>query len=325
MAVKLAALLALTALGGCALVDHRADRREARALEAYPPIGAFVEVAGRKVHAVVTGEGPDLVLIHGASGNLRDMTFQLAERLSERYRVIAFDRPGLGYSDPIDPRADDRLSSRADSPAAQARVLQAAAAQLGAEKPVVVGHSYGGAVAMAWALERPDNLAALVNLSGATMPWESGLGPLYRFNGTTLGGAVLPPLITAFASERAVGDTLDAIFRPNPIPEGYAEFVGTGLAIRRSSLRVNARQVTSLLPQVTEMSARYGAISVPVEIVHGEIDTIVPLEVHSARLEGLVPGANLTVLEDVGHMPHHVAPAHVVAAIDRAARRAGLL
>lgn len=324
MAVKLLALLALIALASCALVDHRADRREVAAEAAHPPLGQIVEVEGRRVHALVSGSGPDLVLIHGASGNLRDMAFDLVDRLDDRYRVIAFDRPGLGYSDPVDPRVDDAFGTRADSLAAQARLLQAAAAKLGAERPVVLGHSFGGAVAMAWALERPDDIAALVDVAGATMPWESGLGTLYKVNGTAFGGAVVPPLITAFATEQVVEETVEAVFAPNPVPEGYADFVGPRLAIRRDSLRVNARQVTGLLEQVTEMRGRYPSIDLPVEIVHGVADTIVPLEVHSARLAELIPGANLTVLENVGHMPHHVTPEVVVAAIDRAARRAGL-
>ncbi|EYD71929.1 alpha/beta fold hydrolase [Limimaricola hongkongensis] len=324
MAVKLAALVALTALAGCAFVDFRADRREARAQAAHPPLGRIVEVEGRRVHAMVSGSGPDLVLIHGASGNLRDMAFGLMDRLDDDYRVIAFDRPGLGYSDPIDPRADDSFTTRADSVAAQARLLQAAAAELGAGRPIVLGHSFGGAVAMAWALERPDNIAALVDVAGATMPWDSGLAALYRINGSALGGAAVVPLITAFAPEEKVEDTVEAIFAPNPVPEGYADFVGATLAVRRDSLRINARQVNGLLPQVTQMRARYASIDLPVEIVHGVADTIVPLEVHSARLAELIPGANLTVLENVGHMPHHTTPREVVAAVDRAARRAGL-
>jgi pimeloyl-ACP methyl ester carboxylesterase len=72
------------------------------------------------------------------------------------------------------------------------------------------------------------------------------------------------------------------------------------------------------------MRERYASIDLPVEIVHGVADTIVPLEVHSARLAELIPGANLRVLENVGHMPHHTTPLEVVAAIDRAAARAGL-
>ncbi len=324
MAVSTYALIALTALAGCAFVDHRADRREARALAQFPPSGQIIEVEGRKVHAVVSGQGPDLVLIHGASGNLRDMTFELMGRLDDRYRVIALDRPGLGFSDPVDAAAEAMFSARADSPSAQAALLQAAAAQLGADRPIVLGHSFGGAVAMAWALDRPDNIAALVDVSGATMPWEGGLGALYDINGSSLGGALVPPLITAFATQAMVDDTLSAIFAPNPVPAGYADHVGAALAMRRDSLRVNARQVSTLLPHVTEMSARYADLDLPVEIVHGDTDTIVPLDVHSRKLAGLIPDAHLTVVRNVGHMPHHVTPQLVVDAIDRAARRAGL-
>jgi pimeloyl-ACP methyl ester carboxylesterase len=69
---------------------------------------------------------------------------------------------------------------------------------------------------------------------------------------------------------------------------------------------------------------RYGEIGVPVEILHGDADDTVPLHVHSEPLSRQIPGATLTVLERIGHMPHHVAPDAVDAAIDRAARRAGL-
>jgi hypothetical protein len=93
-------VLAALALGGCAAaVDRRAAAREAAAEARYPPTGQLLTVGGRTVHAQVSGQGPDLVLIHGASGNIRDFTFDLVARLDDRYRVIAFDRPGLGWSD----------------------------------------------------------------------------------------------------------------------------------------------------------------------------------------------------------------------------------
>ena len=60
------------------------------------------------------GHGPDLVLIHGASGNLRDFTFDLAARLADRYRVIVFDRPGLGYTDRHAPAGADASRQQAD-------------------------------------------------------------------------------------------------------------------------------------------------------------------------------------------------------------------
>lgn len=324
MALKLVLVLAtaLVALAGyAALVSYRATIREASSEAAYPPEGQFVTVDGRKVHAVVAGSGPDLVLIHGASGNTRDFTFSFLDRLTDRYRVIVFDRPGMGYTDRAADRYDSAFTSRAESPAEQAALLQAAAAQLGADRPIVLGHSYGAAVAMAWALNHPDNIAALVDVSGATMPWPGSLGLLYQINGSALGGLLVPPQITAFVPEKAIESVVGSIFTPNPAPQGYAHAIGATLSIRRDSLRANSRQVNGLRPFVVEMSARYADLSLPVEIVHGDLDTIVPMAIHSQPLSQLIPGANLTILEGVGHMPHHIAPEAVEAAIDRAAER----
>ena len=94
--------------------------------------------------------------------------------------------------------------------------------------------------------------------------------------------------------------------------------------LRRASLRANARQVNTLRPHVVEMSKRYPTLDLPVELVHGDTDDTVPLDIHSQPLSALLPDANLTVLPGIGHMPHHVAPEAVTAAIDRAARRAGI-
>ena len=324
-AVSIALLLALGALAGCgALVNVRAAEREAQAVRDYPPEGEFLMVNGLRVHAVVRGSGPDLVLIHGASGNTRDFTFDFMDRLTDRYRVIAFDRPGFGYTDRTDPRYSRVFSTQAESPAEQADLLVAAALQLGADRPIVLGHSYGGAVALAWAVYHPDHIAALVDVSGVSMPWPGGLGALYGINGSWLGGAVVPPLITAFAPEAKVEDIIDAIFRPNPAPEGYADYIGAALSMRRDSLRANARQVNTLRPHVVEMEPLYAGLDLPVEIVHGTADTTVPPTIHSIPLSQLIPSAHLVLLPGVGHMPHHVDPQAVVDAIDRAAGRAGL-
>ena len=144
-----------------------ATLRDRAALVAVPPIGQFVEVDGKRVHAFVTGAGPDLVLIHGSSGNLRDFTMGFVDKVKDRYRVIAFDRPGLGYSDAL-PRGAAGIHE-------QARILQAAAQQLGAERPIVLGQSYGAAVALAWALDMQGTVSAVVNVSGPSHPWTGGL------------------------------------------------------------------------------------------------------------------------------------------------------
>jgi pimeloyl-ACP methyl ester carboxylesterase len=322
LVVELALFPAL-ALGGAGLVSWRAGRRERAALAAYPPEGRLVEVEGRRIHAVTRGEGPDLVLIHGASGSTRDMTFGLMGRLTDRYRVTAFDRPGLGYSEAA-PGHVGLFDRRGESPQQQAALLRAAARQLGIARPIVLGHSYGGAVALAWALGDLEGTAAVVDVSGVAMPWPGSLDLLYRINGSTFGGAGLPPLIVAFAPRRAVDAALGAIFEPNPVPPGYAEGFGVEITLRRASIRANARQINVLRRHIVEMSGHYASLPMPIEIVHGEADIIVPPTIHSFPLSRLAPGANLTMLPGVGHMPHHAAPDEVAAAIDRARARAGL-
>ncbi|WP_419739722.1 hypothetical protein [Ruegeria sp.] len=95
MAVKIWILLTLGLIGFAAFTLWRAAQSEARAAQAFPPEGQILDVDGIAVHAVVMGDGPDVVLIHGSSGNTRDMTFALAPILAKNYRVIVFDRPGL--------------------------------------------------------------------------------------------------------------------------------------------------------------------------------------------------------------------------------------
>lgn len=326
LAIRLTLLIAVGLMAGCAaIVDYRADEREARAEREFPPVGQFVDVGGgRQVHAVVAGSGPDLVLIHGANGNLRDMTYDMVERMSDRYRVIAFDRPGFGYTDRADPSYDSAFTTRAESPSEQAAMLRAAAIALGADRPIVMGHSYGGAVALAWALDFPGEVAGVVDVAGVSMPWPDGLGPLYTIPGSWVGGAVAPPVAAAFVTDDIIDSSIKGVFDPDPVPPGYFDHFGAALSLRRPTIRANARQVNTLRPHVVDMSERYGDLDLPVEIVHGDSDTIVPLEIHSEPLSRLIPGANLTVLPGVGHMAHHADPAAVADAIDRVAERAGL-
>ena len=315
--LALSLFLAATAIGGCAvLTDRRASERERQAEAEYPPTGEVLDVGGRRVHAHVQGSGPDLVLIHGASGNTRDFTFALVDRLAQDYRVIAFDRPGLGWT--------DDLGEAGVSPFAQAELLQAAADQLGVRRPIVMGHSYGGSVAMAWGLTDTPDVGALVILSGATMPWPGGLGPYYVMTGSRLGGAMVVPAITAFVPPARAEQVVDGIFAPNATPAGYADYVGVGLSMRRHSLRANGRQVYGLKPYVMQMVEAYPRLDLPVEILHGSADTTVPAEIHAIPLSKLLPDAQLTLLPDVAHMPHHTHPDEVIAAIHRAAARAGL-
>lgn len=305
-------VLALAIATGATL--WRAGAREASAIAATPSEGAFLTVDGLRVHYVMQGEGPDLVLIHGASGSVRDFTFSLLPQLTGSYRVIAFDRPGLGLSDAL-PGGDTSL-------AAQARHLHKAALALGAGRPLLLGQSYGGSVALAWALENPP--AALILISAPSLPWPGGLDPWYVVTDSRPGRAVLVPLAAAWVPMSYVRRAIDGVFAPEPTPPGYADHMGVAFTARASVLAINSAQVNALRDQLVAMEPHYPTLTLPIELVHGDADTIVPLTIHSGPLTPRLPSATLIVIPGAGHMPHQTQGDVVLAAIARAAARAGL-
>ncbi|WP_068309694.1 alpha/beta fold hydrolase [Aliiruegeria sabulilitoris] len=278
--------------------------------------GKFIEAGGRRVHAHIMGSGPDVILVHGASVNARDFTFGFAQKLSQHFRVIAFDRPGMGFSDPLHPQGE--------SMSEQAVQLDAAAEALGIERAVIVGHSFGGGVAMAWALDRPARVGAVVTVAGITMPWPETMEAFRRLASREPDGAELVPLISVVTSRAFTHSTLETIFAPQPVPAGYGDFLLLPPERRRPSFRANSRQIAKLAPQVAEMAKRYPSLHLPVEMVHGTHDAVGSVMVHARQMARRLPDARLTELAGIGHMPHHVCPEPVVAAIIRAVARAGL-
>ncbi len=307
-------LLAAVALALALITDALSARREAAVVSAFPPIGQIVQVNGSAVHALVKGAGPDIVLIHGASGNLRDL-LPLIDLLAPHFRVTAFDRPGLGWSDPIPNSANL---------AAQSAQLAAAARQLGITNPILLGQSYGGSVALAWALHAPLAPRALVLVSAPSLPWPGHLDIWYRITNTWAGRTFVIPLACAFVPASYINAIITDIFTPDPEPPEYRAYVGAGLALSRSALRANCDQINGLHAQIVAQARLYPTLTLPIELIHGDADTIVPLSYHSQPLAALLPDAVLTVLPGAGHMPHHHFPDVVLAAIHRAAARSQL-
>ncbi len=308
---------ATTALFGAALIAACSLGMEDRMAHAdTSPEGAFVTLPQGRLHAIVQGEGPDLVMIHGANGNARDFSFELIDRMAEEFRVIAFDRPGFGHSDGFGTPL---------GPLEQADILRRAAQQLDVQDPILLGHSYGGAVALAWALRGGDEVAGLTLLAPASHPWPGELGLWYRLSASALGQHVVLPMVANLAPRGSVERTLERVFQPDPVPEGYLDHLGLDLTLRTSQLQINAQQVDSLKDYLDGMYPGYPALTLPIEIVHGRADRTVGLQFHSERLEAEVDSANLTRVDDMGHMPHHADPELVADTIRRTARRAGLL
>lgn len=302
------AAMAVTAAAaqGCAGDSPDLSRSAAEAED--PPLGAFVDAAGEQVHYWDRGRGAPVVLIHGAGGNLRDWTFDIAPRLAVRYRVIAFDRPGFGYT---------TRRAEADDPASQARILRAAAEALGIDCPVVVGHSYGGSVALAWALDAQQPPRGVVSVAGVAMPYASALGEVSRAIGLNeLTTVIYQRYLRASFDAEALGEYLARVFRPQQPPEGYADYIGAPLSLRDGSLRANAADLAALHGALGRMAPRYPQLEMPVEALHGTADrTVMPAQ--SRALAAAAPRGRLTPLDGLGHMPHHFRPAAPEQAIGR--------
>ena len=312
---RLALSLAVLAVALVAVTQWRAQSREGAALAAYPASGEVFSIDGVDMHVVVAGQGPDLVLIHGSMGSVRDFTFALMPELAKSYRVFAVDRPGLGHS---------AVAPDGHTLAVQSDLIARAAYAAGARTPLVLGQSYGGAVALNWAVTRPQPLAGLVLVSAPSHPWSTGLGRFYTVTSHPVGQAVVVPLITAFVPPATVADAVTNAFRPQAAPQGYAAHFGPEMSLRRSALRANARQRAALLDEITAMGPSYPGLDLPVEIIHGLADTVVSPDIHARAMAREIPGAVFTPLPGIGHMPHHTAIPDTVDAVHRAAARAGL-
>lgn len=258
------------------------------------------------------GQGPVAVLVHGASGNLRDWTLGAFDAIARDHDTIAFDRPGLGRSDWPGPDG-----ARLD---VQVRLMREALTTLGVSRAILVGHSYGGSVALAWALLAPASVTGLVLLAAPSQVWPGGLGLSTDLLASPVTGPFLANAIPAFLPEAVAEAAAARVFEPQSPPAGYVAHLGFDRVLRAQALRANALQLAALKDQIRVMVPHYGALAMPVEVLHGTADTTVPLAIHSEPLAAQIAHARLQRLDGIGHMPHHVALPEVLAAIGRMPR-----
>jgi pimeloyl-ACP methyl ester carboxylesterase len=282
--------------------------RSARAEEMTPPAGTFVEVDGIRLHYIDRGEGDVVVLLHGNGVTLQDFTVSgVVDLAAEHHRVIAFDRPGFGYS--------ERPRDTVWTPAAQADLIARALGKIGVERAVIIGHSWGTMVALAMALDHPALVRRLVLISGyyygtarpdvisASLPAIPLVGDLMAHTISPLAGRLIAPA------------GIKASFSPAPVPEKFAEFP-LGLTLRPSQIRATAADTAMMVPAAIALSRRYGELALPVIVLAGDGDLIAHKDKHAERLIEDVAGAEVRVVPSQGHLLHYAVPEQIVAAID---------
>jgi pimeloyl-ACP methyl ester carboxylesterase len=290
---------------------------------AHPPAGRFIEIGGARQHVLDLGNaharagaGVPLVLIHGASCNLEDMRLALGERLAARHRVILIDRPGLGWS--------ERAADAGSSPAVQAAALRDVLDRLGVGRVLIIGHSWGGALALTFALDHPDRVAGLIVLAPPTHPWLRRATWLYVMAATPFAGWLFARTLALPFGALLMAPVMRLVFHPQSPPPGYMARSAARLVLRPAAFLANARDVARLKPFLARQIARYPQIAAPLTIVTGDRDNVVSAKRHAQALAAAVPGAKLVVLPGFGHMLHHAAACRVIEAIEEMAAKAGV-
>jgi len=278
----------------------------------HPPLGQFVGPPGAQLHYVQRGRGPDVVYIHGAAVNLREVLAGPIDVLAARRRVTVFDRPGHGYSE-----ADLRHSSPAD----QAAKIRVAVGELGLTTPVIVGHSLGAAVALAYGEAFSSEISGVVLIAPLSNPvWGPGQIGLGVRVAPGLGWLLSRSLL-ALWDPLAMRAAPWQMFAPQKPTTRYRAEFPLALSSLPLAMRADGADFIQATTALHRMRPRFERYPAPVHIVVGDKDRVLKPSRHAERLAGQLPDVTLTVLPGLGHMAHHFAPEAIIAAIEEVATR----
>ncbi|OWW22789.1 alpha/beta hydrolase [Noviherbaspirillum denitrificans] len=276
-----------------------------------PPAGKFVEVDGIRLHYVERGSGQPVVLLHGDGSLIQDFEISgLIDLASKKYRVIAFDRPGYGYS--------DRPRTTIWTPQAQATLLHHALDQIGVSQPIVVGHSWGAMVAVALGLDYPDDVKSLVLMSGYYYPTARLDVPLLSPPAIPLIGDLMRYTVSPLIGRMIWPMMKKRIFSPAEVPHKFEARFPVWMTLRPASLRAAAAETALMIPSAFALRHRYHELTMPVVIMAGDGDKHVDSRTQSEQLHRELPHSSYHVTHGAGHMLHHFAPDEVLGAIDQA-------
>lgn len=253
----------------------------------------------------VTGDGPDVVLVHGTPVSSR-IWEGVIERLRGRYRIHYLDLPGYGASEKFDGQ-EVRLRSFA-------RALREFLEARGLERPHLVGHDFGAATVMGAHLIEGVEVASLTVADGVLLnPWGTPFSRHVHEHEAVF--AAVPDYIhrATLAAHLATG-----VVRPLPAQLEAALIEPWTGEIGQPAYY---RQVAQYDYEYTEwLEERYPSLAVPLAILWGEQDGWVP-PAEAYRLQAMVPGAELHLLPDAGHFSMLDTPGLFARELDAVLRR----
>jgi pimeloyl-ACP methyl ester carboxylesterase len=303
--------LVLLAISGLLFFTAWTARRVETAL---PPPGRFIEIGGSRIHYLQRGSGPTLLLIHGLGGGVRTFTHSLVERLAGEYCVVVMDRPGCGYS-----TRERGACARVWS---QAETVSAFIDALGLDRPMLVGHSLGAAVALAIALEHPEQVRGLALIAPLANE-QDDVPPIFR--SLSIRSRLLRQLtawtVATPSSILRRARVIETIFGPDPVPRDYATAGGGLLALRPKSFRTASEDLVALEDELPTLVGRYSELRLPVGILYGTGDRVLDHRRHGVAVAPKIPDVELELVEG-GHMLPLTAPDRAAAFVRKVATRA---
>ena len=273
------------------------DWEKNRAIVFHAGHSCFADVDGVRVHyqEAGTGNDPTIVLIHGFASSTLVWSKVFLEFAARGFRVIAPDLLGYGYS--AKPRDFDYTIG------AQARMVDRLLDKLELERAIIVGSSYGGAIAAHIALDYPERIERLV-LVGAVTNNEPTKYLLMRLFGSPLIGDILSPLLLGSRlllkrRMKRVYDRHSWVLDAQRI-EARHQPLRTA-AVHRAIIRTVRRWDADRIQREAHL------ITQPTLLLWGENDAEVPLR-FGEQLQDAIKDARLIVFRDCGHLPHEEFP-----------------
>ncbi len=270
------------------------------------PTGSFVQVGKLRIHYIERpGSGTPVVLIHGLPGTAED--WEDVTPLLAGHRTIAIDRPGFGYS-----------SGGYVPFAEQLETIDALLGKLHIVRPVLVGHSYGGTIALGFAERYPRQVRGLVLVdaaAGGTRP--DGFEHLQAHVIKALQLPVIKQIANVTFSQllRKVSAELaeSEAFSPQPVNAAHRRRV-LAISMTNGNLQALAGEYLAADGVIAQVDRGLGTIRIPSVVIQGDADKFVE-PARGRRLAAMLPDARLEMVYG-GHMQPYDHPLAIAAAVD---------
>jgi pimeloyl-ACP methyl ester carboxylesterase len=304
LVLRLLGVSALVAAGALWLNTWNHVRR---ATAAFPPAGEFVVAGGTRLHYTSAGRGTPVVFLHGNPGSIRDFD-EVGARLARDHRVVAIDRPGHGHSG----RTGDA------TPREQAAIVHTLLQQAEVTRPILVGHSWGGALALIYALEYPAEVAGLVLVGTRAAVQLRDPDLLSRIVRTPVLGRIAEWTVLLPIGRRVVEQGLTRVYAPDAVP-GEELAAAHALWLRPGEMNATVWDAVNLQTALEAYGPRFADLRAPASLIVGDRDELLT---ESRALHQVLPHGELRVLPNAGHMIIRTRPDAIADAVRALARRA---